>query len=148
MATLRILSQVIDWENNLVIPPIPKISPEAVDLILKLCTDADRRLGKNANEVKAHPFLKPIDFKKGVRCTQPPYVPKIQNSMDTSHFDTIDSDNLRTSTTEDEFSDNQPLHAFFEFTFRRFFDDGGGGVPFPTRLNLDENDNQGAAVYV
>lgn len=138
---------MIAWESNLQIPSYAKISPEVTDLILKLCTSADRRLGKNANEVKEHPFFAGIDFKDSVRRIQPPYIPKIQNSMDTSHFDTIDSDKLRTSTADDEFSDmNQPLHAFFEFTFRRFFDDGGG-VPFPSRLNLDENDNQGP-VYV
>lgn len=131
------------------IPSHAKVSSEGIDLILKLCTSSERRLGKNANEVKEHRFFAGIDFKEGVRRLTPPYTPKIQYLTDTSNFDPIDPDKLRNSSTNesDEFSDmNKPFHGFFEFTFRRFFDDGGG-VPFPTRINLDENDNQGA-VYV
>ena len=144
--------QVINWETTLKIPPQPKVSRDGIDLILKLCTSSDRRLGKNADEVKKHPFFAGIDFKEGVRRITPPYTPKIQYSTDTSNFDPIDPDKLRNSTTpesdkSDELTDeNRPFHGFFEFTFRRFFDDGGG-VPFPSRINLDENDNQGA-VYV
>ena len=135
------------------IPSHAKVSPEGIDLILKLCTSSDRRLGKNAHEVKEHRFFAGIDFKEGVRRLTPPYTPKIHYSTDTSNFDPIDPDKLRNSAaaesdiSSDEFGDmNKPFHGFFEFTFRRFFDDGGG-VPFPTRINLDENDNQGA-VYV
>lgn len=139
---------MINWEKTLKIPPVPKVSSQVVDLILKLCTGANRRLGKNADEVKQHPFFEGIDFKSGVRRLVPPYIPRIKDCTDTSNFDPIDEDKLRTSSSaESDFSDmNQPLHGFFEFTFRRFFDDGGG-VPFPTRINLDENDNQ-APVYV
>lgn len=144
------MSQVINWENTLKIPAHAKVSSEGVDLILKLCTSSDRRLGKHANEVKKHPFFAGIDFAEGVRRITPPYTPKIQYLTDTSNFDPIDPEKLRNSTTtesdkSDEFADdlNKPFHGFFEFTFRRFFDDGG---PFP-RINLDDNDNQ-AAVYV
>lgn len=143
--------KVINWETTLKIPPQPKISRESIDLILKLCTSSDRRLGKNANEVKEHPFFASINFKEGVRRLTPPYTPKIQYSTDTSNFDPIDPDKLRNSTANeserpDELTGGGPFHGFFEFTFRRFFDDGGA-VPFPSRINLDENDNQGA-VYV
>lgn len=143
---------MINWESTLYIPSSANISVEGMDLILKLCTGADKRLGKNANEVKQHPFFSSIDFKEGVRRHPPPHVPRIQYSTDTSNFDPIDPDKLRNSTSSDsgksdEFPDeNKPFHGFFEFTFRRFFDDGGA-VPFPAKINLDDNDNQGA-VYV
>jgi len=32
-----------------------------------------------------------------------------------------------------DYNGKHPDHAFFEFTFRRFFDDGG--LPYPIRLN-------------
>ncbi|KAK6627954.1 hypothetical protein RUM44_010436 [Polyplax serrata] len=144
--------KVINWEKTLHIPKDANLSPESTDLILKLCCGHDKRLGKNASEVKAHPFFKSIDFEKGLRTQPAPYLPRIQNPMDTSNFDPVDPDKLRQSgssdsTKSDELFDNgNPFHGFFEFTFRRFFDDGGGPAA-PFRISLDDNDNQGP-VYV
>ncbi|KAK7794730.1 hypothetical protein R5R35_009620 [Gryllus longicercus] len=143
--------KVINWETTLQIPKAANLSPEGMDLILKLCTSADKRLGKNASEVKAHPFFNAIDFEKGLRRQVAPYIPKIQYPTDTSNFDPVDPDRLRNSGSSgsdksDEFLDNKPYHGFFEFTFRRFFDDGGGGPAYANKINLDD-DNQGP-VYV
>lgn len=117
-----------------------------------MCCGAEERLGKSASEIKAHPFFKSIDFEKGLRTQPAPYLPKIQNPYDTSNFDPVDPEKLRPSgstdsTKSDDILDgNNPFHGFFEFTFRRFFDDGGGPAS-PYRFNLDDNDNQGP-VYV
>ncbi|XP_034938316.1 serine/threonine-protein kinase Warts [Chelonus insularis] len=144
--------KVINWETTLHIPKQANLSPEGKDLILKLCVGADRRLGKNADEVKSHPFFESIDFEKGLRRQVAPHIPRIQYPTDTSNFDPVDPDKLRNSETSDsnksdELLDNgKPFHGFFEFTFRRFFDDGGG-APYPSRISLDDNDNQGP-VYV
>ncbi|KAL0274849.1 UNVERIFIED_CONTAM: hypothetical protein PYX00_002882 [Menopon gallinae] len=144
--------KVINWEQTLQIPEDANLSPESTDLILKLCCGADKRIGKNASEVKAHPFFKSIDFEKGLRTQPAPYLPRIQNPMDTSNFDPVDPDKLRQSGSSDsnksdELLDNgNSFHGFFEFTFRRFFDDGGGPAA-PYRISLDDNDNQGP-VYV
>lgn len=144
--------QVINWETALNIPKQANLSKEGADLILKLCTSADKRLGKNASEVKAHPFFYGIDFEKGLRRQLAPHIPKIEYPTDTSNFDPVDPDKLWNSNSmdsnaSDEFiDDNKPFHGFFEFTFRRFFDDGGG--PAFNRINLDDsNENQGP-VYV
>lgn len=145
------MQQVINWEKTLQIPVQANLSPESTDLILKLCCSADKRLGKNASEVKSHPFFKDIDFDKGLRRQPAPHIPRIDYPTDTSNFDPIDPDKLRNSASmdssaSDELLDNsKPFHGFFEFTFRRFFDDGGG-QSF-NRINLDDNDNQGP-VYV
>lgn len=144
--------KVINWETTLHIPKQANLSKESMDLILKLCTSADNRLGKNASEVKAHPFFYGIDFEKGLRRQPAPHIPKIEYPTDTSNFDPVDPDKLRNSnsidsSTSDEFLDNsKPFHGFFEFTFRRFFDDGGGQAF--NKINLDDsNENQGP-VYV
>lgn len=143
--------QVINWETTLQIPKQSKLSKESTDLILKLCTSADKRLGKNASEVKAHPFFKDIDYEKGLRQQTAPYVPRIEFPTDTSNFDPVDPDRLRNSASidstasDEQLDDSNLFHGFFEFTFRRFFDDGGG--PVFNRINLDDNDNQGP-VYV
>ncbi|XP_050329249.1 serine/threonine-protein kinase Warts [Bactrocera neohumeralis] len=118
--------KVINWEKTLLIPPQAKLTPEATDLIRRLCASADKRLGKNTEEVKAHPFFKGVDF-ADMRQQTAPYIPKIEFPTDTSNFDPIDPDKLRSNNSNlsgDDFaySDSQS-HGFFEFTFRRFFDD-------------------------
>lgn len=122
-----LLLQVINWQTTLRIPPQAQLTQESSDLILKLCCGADRRLGKNADEVKAHPFFKSIDFGKNLRTQKAPYVPKIDHPTDTSNFDPVDPDKMHNSADSwgsDDFMDTgKPHHGFFEFTFRRFFDD-------------------------
>ncbi|XP_078038122.1 serine/threonine-protein kinase warts [Augochlora pura] len=144
--------KVINWETTLHIPKQANLSAEGMDLILKLCVGADRRLGKNADEVKNHPFFASIDFEKGLRRQVAPHIPRIQYPTDTSNFDPVDPDKLRNSGSSDSnksdelLNNGKPFHGFFEFTFRRFFDDGGGPA-YPSRISLDDNDNQGP-VYV
>lgn len=82
-------------------------------------------------------------------------MPEIHYSTDTSNFDPIESDKRRSS---DESSDEgnmddpneynkHPEHAFLEFTFRRFFDDGGH--VYPTRAPLEEAPEKNSSpVYV
>lgn len=121
-------------------------------MILKLCCGADKRLGKNASEVKSHPFFKDIDFEKGLRRQPAPHIPRIEYPTDTSNFDPVDPEKLRNSgsidsTTSGELLVNsEPFHGFFEFTFRRFFDDGG--CPVFNRINLDDNNENQGHVYV
>lgn len=136
---------MINWKDNLHIPEQAQVSHEACDLILKLCTSPDQRLGKNATEVKAHPYFRNVDFDKGLRSQKAPFVPHLDNPTDTSNFDDIDADKVRSScggSTDSEQDFGKPFHGFFEFTFRRFFDDGGGpGYPrLPMGMCPDEHD--------
>ena len=119
-------------------PPAAKLSREGADLILRLCSSSEHRLGKNADEVKAHPFFNGIDFSDDIRKRAAPYIPKIEHPTDTSNFDPVDPDKLRNSSSDSNKSGEEcmdtakPFHGFFEFTFRRFFDNdksilGGGG---------------------
>nr|CAD7457023.1 unnamed protein product [Timema tahoe] len=144
--------RVINWETTLHIPKSANMSAEGMDLILKLCIGADRRLGKNAGEIKTHQFFSRVDFDLGLRRQVAPHIPRIQFSTDTSNFDPVDPERLRDSggsSGSDEPTDGGKLfHGFFEFTFRRFFDDGGGGPAYPGKISLDDTDNQGGPVYV
>ncbi|XP_045028679.1 serine/threonine-protein kinase Warts isoform X1 [Daphnia magna] len=141
--------KVINWSTTLQIPNYANLSPEAADLIVRLCTSADQRLGRGgAGELKTHPFFNGVDFDGGLRNKTAPYIPKIRFATDTSNFDPIVPDKLRNSADEDKMDntlDNgkHPVHAFFEFTFRRFFDDGGH-----PRMNPDENEPNHGPVYV
>jgi len=141
--------KVINWSTTLRIPNCANLSAEAADLIVRLCTSADQRSGRGgASELKAHPFFSVIDFDGGLRGKAAPYIPKIRYATDTSNFDPIVPDKLRNSNDEDKLDntlDNgkHPVHAFFEFTFRRFFDDGGH-----PRMNPEEHDANHGPVYV
>lgn len=141
--------KVINWKDTLNIPRMAKLSPEAEGLILQLCTGPEDRIG--AHQIKHHSFLKSIDFTKNIRDMEAPYKPTIRSPTDTSNFDPVSPDKLRGSSSSWGSSDSngihknhrsrdnhrQTEHAFFEFTFRRFFDDGGHPYPNPMKMNFD-----------
>nr|XP_005160369.1 serine/threonine-protein kinase LATS1 isoform X1 [Danio rerio]AAI71344.1 LATS, large tumor suppressor, homolog 1 (Drosophila) [Danio rerio] len=143
--------KVIRWQTSLHIPLQAKLSPEATDLILKLCRGPDDRLGRNgADEIKAQPFFRTIDFSKDLRQQhQAPYIPKITHSTDTSNFDPVDPDKLWSEDADGNHNDTltrwfkngkHPEHAFYEFTFRRFFDDNGHPYSCPKPIESEEED--------
>lgn len=154
--------KVINWKNTLHIPPAAKLSLEASDLIIKLCRGHEDRLGKNGtDEIKEHPFFKSIDFSSDLRQQGAPYVPTIAHSTDTSNFDPVDPDKLWNNDSDDEDNHNDtlniwfrngkhPEHAFYEFTFRRFFDDNGHpySCPKPIQYEEDETEPEGGAQEV
>lgn len=145
--------KVINWENTLHIPSQIKLSSEATDFITKLCCSAEERLGRNgADDIKAHPFFDSIDFSTDIRRQPAPYIPKISHPMDTSNFDPVEEDASWDDTSEDNSRAWDPQtssggkhteHAFYEFTFRRFFDDNGYPFryPKPSGLEVNQSDN-------
>ena len=150
--------QVIRWYESLRIPRSAGLSRESQDLILSLCTSEQQRLGRNGfDEIKKHDFFRGIDFSLSLRNKDAPYKPEIKFAEDTSNFDPVDPDKLRPDN--DDFGhddDNKDYHGFYEFTFRRFFDDSGHPVfsPGPNALKTmrqvetDDNENPSGPVYV
>ncbi|XP_055727813.1 serine/threonine-protein kinase LATS2-like [Salvelinus fontinalis] len=135
--------KVINWESTLHVPPQIKLSPEAVDIIGRLCCSPEERLGSNgAGEIKTHPFFDQMDFSSNLRTQPAPYRPKIAHPMDTSNFDPVEEeggpgawsdsgDSTRAWETLCTPHGKHPEHAFYEFTFRRFFDDNGCPFRYP-----------------
>jgi len=151
--------KVINWEQYMAIPRSAGLSQESRDLIMSLCTSADRRIGRNgSDEIKTHPYFNDIDFNTQLRTRVAPYKPSIKFDTDTSNFDPIDPEKLRPdeeSNSDDE--NNRDYHGFYEFTFRRFFDDGGHPVYTPgtnssstgaAMRQTDDNENPSGPVYV
>jgi len=69
--------KILNWRNNLSIPDKTKISDEALDLIKKLISDVDKRLGYNgAEEIKKHPFFRKINWDNLINTT-PSFIPKV-----------------------------------------------------------------------
>ncbi|VDN36510.1 unnamed protein product [Cylicostephanus goldi] len=77
------------------------------------------------NEPINNPLCFGIDF-KNLRSTRAEYIPRVEHAEDTSNFETVE-------VTESPFetlgkrAPNNP--AFYEFTFRHFFDTDGQGCP-------------------
>ncbi len=45
------------------IPPEANLSPAATDILKKMVTDSETRLGRNgADEIKKHPFFEGLDW--------------------------------------------------------------------------------------
>ncbi|CAI9592942.1 unnamed protein product [Staurois parvus] len=145
--------KVIKWQTTLHIPPQANLSPEASDLIVKLCRGPEDRLGKNGvEEIKAHPFFKTINFSSDLRQQPALYIPTITHSTDTSNFDPVDPDKLWNDEDKDGNKNDtlngwykngkHPEHAFYEFTFRRFFDDNGHPYNYPKPFENDYDDTK------
>ncbi|TNN59214.1 Serine/threonine-protein kinase LATS1 [Liparis tanakae] len=148
--------KVINWKSTLHVPPPAKLSAAASDLIGELCRGPEDRLGKNgADEIKAHAFFRSIDFSSDLRQQVAPYVPTIAHSTDTSNFDPVDPEKLRSGDGDggDNLNDTlngwfrigkHPEHAFYEFTFRRFFDDNGHPYSCPKPIEYEGYDGEEA----
>ena len=85
--TNEVCFKVLHFENYLQFPEQVKISNLAKDLIFKLLTYSDMRLGKNGSEeIKAHPFFKGINWKK-IRDMKPPFIPNLKSDSDVKYFE-------------------------------------------------------------
>ena len=129
--------RIINWQDNLRIPRHAVMSPAAHDLILRFCCDPVDRIGTNgAEEIKTHAFFSAVDWTVGIRNYEPPYIPKIMHDADTSHFDPIPQSQLqRLQKPKHDMSSlpkDQPLHAFYDWTFIRFYPERAGGSKKPT----------------
>jgi len=74
----------------LTFPPGNKISNTAKDLIKRLLSDIDKRIGKNGvEEIKQHPFFKGINWNK-IKELKPPFIPKVKSEFDCRYFEKFD----------------------------------------------------------
>ena len=79
--------KILNFEKNLKFPNKIKISDNAKDLLLKLITNSNNRLGKNGSEeIKSHPFFKGVNWKK-IKEMKPPFIPQLKNDYDVKYFE-------------------------------------------------------------
>ncbi|KAK6161244.1 hypothetical protein DH2020_004643 [Rehmannia glutinosa] len=98
MSTCR---KIVNWRTHLKFPEEAKISPEAKDLICKLLCNVERRLGtRGADEIKAHPWFKGIEWDKLYQM-KAAFIPEVNDELDTQNFEKFDeSDNQVPSSTK------------------------------------------------
>ena len=129
--------KIMNWSQYLHIPRHTTMSPAAENLVLRFCSDPMERIGRNGpDEIKSHTFFSAIDWSVGIRNYEPPYVPKIMYDDDTSNFDPIPQSQLqKLQSKKNDVSSlpkGQPEHAFYEWTFIRFYPDRGLSGKKPT----------------
>lgn len=87
--------KIMNFEQTLQFPDDIHISYEAEDLIRRLLTHADHRLGRHgsAEEIKNHPFFCGVDWDT-IRQVEAPYIPKLSSITDTRFFPTDELENV------------------------------------------------------
>ncbi|XP_059445060.1 uncharacterized protein LOC132176917 [Corylus avellana] len=84
MSTCR---KIVNWRTHLKFPEEAKLSPEAKDLISKMLCNVDHRLGtKGADEIKAHPWFKGIEWDKLYQM-KAAFIPEVNDELDTQNFE-------------------------------------------------------------
>nr|POF02079.1 serine/threonine-protein kinase tricorner [Quercus suber] len=84
MSTCR---KIVNWRTHLKFPEEAKLSPEAKDLISRLLCNVDQRLGtKGADEIKAHPWFKGIEWDKLYQM-KAAFIPEVNDELDTQNFE-------------------------------------------------------------
>ncbi|KII95185.1 hypothetical protein PLICRDRAFT_149694 [Plicaturopsis crispa FD-325 SS-3] len=116
-STHETYQKIIQWQYHLVFPDDVHLSREAEDLIRRLITSPDRRLG--VDQIKSHPFFYGVDWDT-IRHIDAPFVPNLRSITDTSYFPT---DELDQAAEEPANADNSGANkdlAFLGYTFKRF----------------------------
>ncbi|KAF3456764.1 hypothetical protein FNV43_RR01418 [Rhamnella rubrinervis] len=84
MSTCR---KIVNWRTHLKFPEEAKLSPEAKDLISRLLCNVEQRLGtKGADEIKAHPWFKGIEWDKLYQM-KAAFIPEVNDELDTQNFE-------------------------------------------------------------
>ncbi|KAK6461404.1 Serine/threonine-protein kinase CBK1 [Scheffersomyces coipomensis] len=87
--------KILNWQETLQIPDDIHLSPESEDLIRKLLTSSENRLGRygGAEEIKQHPFFRGVDWET-IRKVDAPFIPKLRSITDTRFFPTDELENV------------------------------------------------------
>jgi protein-serine/threonine kinase len=122
--------KIINWKETLNFPAELHISPSAEHLIKRLLCDADQRLGiYGADEIKAHPFFRGVDW-QNIRNEQAPFQPELKSITDTKYFPSnIESDeqpgleragHVTLNTVKEASINRKKDLAFVGYSFRKF----------------------------
>ncbi|KAJ7771397.1 kinase-like domain-containing protein [Mycena maculata] len=111
--------KIMQWQYHLAFPDDVHLSKQAEDLVRRLITSADRRMG--IQEIKKHPFFYGVDWTT-LRNIDAPFVPHLRSITDTSYFPTDQLDQVPEEAAVDTGGAANKDLAFlgFVYTFKRF----------------------------
>jgi len=87
--------KILNFQETLQFPDDIHLSPEAENLIRRLLTHSEHRLGRHggAAEIKNHPFFRGVDWDT-IRNVDAPFIPKLKSITDTRFFPTDELENV------------------------------------------------------
>ncbi|KAK4273031.1 hypothetical protein QN277_021504 [Acacia crassicarpa] len=92
MSTCR---KIVSWKSHLKFPEEARLSPEAKDLICKLLCNVNHRLGSNgADEIKAHPFFRGVEWDKLYQM-EAAFIPEVNDELDTQNFEKFEEADIQ-----------------------------------------------------
>ena len=117
-------TKVLNWKETLVIPKYFG-SGEAEDLIRRLITDSEQRLGRQrgSDEIKSHMFFNGIKFDQSLRSEPAPWKPELESETDTSNFDLAKPGQPLNQTLVLDETETKESMGFQFLDYRRFFSD-------------------------
>ncbi|OIV90658.1 hypothetical protein TanjilG_23771 [Lupinus angustifolius] len=90
--------KIINWRTNLKFPEEANLSAEAKDLISRLICDVNQRLGiEGADEIKAHPWFKGIEWDKLYQM-KAAFIPEVNDELDTQNFEEFEEVDSQTQS--------------------------------------------------
>ncbi|KAL0456976.1 UNVERIFIED_CONTAM: Serine/threonine-protein kinase-like [Sesamum latifolium] len=96
MSTCR---KIVNWRTHLKFPEEVKLSPEAKDLICKLLCNVEKRLGtRGADEIKAHPWFKGIEWDKLYQM-KAAFIPEVNDELDTQNFEKFEESDAQAASS-------------------------------------------------
>ena len=134
---IEVYKKVLDYNKFISFPDNLNISNEAKDLIFKLLTKSENRLGKNGSEeIKSHPFFKGINWNK-IKSMKPPFLPNLIKDYDCQYFFNIEGNETLWPQKEEKFS---LTPEFIPYKFHGpSFDDSNNLVKIIEIINQKEN---------
>ncbi|XP_010262359.1 PREDICTED: serine/threonine-protein kinase tricorner isoform X1 [Nelumbo nucifera] len=96
MSTCR---KIVNWRTHLKFPEEAKLSVEAKDLISKLLCNVEQRLGtKGADEIKAHPWFRGVEWDKLYQI-EAAFIPEVKDELDTQNFEKFEESDNQAQTS-------------------------------------------------
>ncbi|KAL8498065.1 hypothetical protein ACS0TY_021410 [Phlomoides rotata] len=121
--SLTTCRKIVQWETQLQFPAEARLTPEAKDLICRFLCGAKDRLGSNgADEIKAHPWFKDINWDM-LYDMEAAYKPEVNGELDTQNFmkyDEVDPPVAKSSSGVWRKLRNPKDLSFVGYTFRYF----------------------------
>ncbi|KFX92060.1 hypothetical protein V495_03995 [Pseudogymnoascus sp. VKM F-4514 (FW-929)] len=120
--------KIVNWRTTLHFPDDIQLGAEAENLIRSLICNSENRLGRvSADEIKAHPFFRGVDF-DSLRRIRAPFEPRLTSNIDTTYFpiDEIDqtdtATHLKAAQAAGQVRDEVPEMdiPFLGYTYKRF----------------------------
>ncbi|KAI9890724.1 MAG: Serine/threonine-protein kinase [Vezdaea aestivalis] len=118
--------KIVAWRETLYFPEDIRLGSAAENLIRSLVCDTANRLGSGgAQEIRAHPFFKGVQWDL-LRKIRAPFEPKLSSNVDTAYFPTDEIDQtdnaaaLRAQTVANEENNAEMSLPFVGYTYKRF----------------------------